>query len=212
MAETAIIMPLLLICMFGAIDLGLLLWQWNSAEKATHFGVRKAVVSDPVALDLQNEVWNLDFIGLRCENPDGTPRLGNGVPICASKNTECHWDATAGEGGTGVCTGGYEFDEAAFQQIFSQMQAIFPELSQEHVSISYGSSGLGFVGHPYGTPVIVRVGIRCRTYQFVLLDALIGRLLPPNPCSQQYGGRGIPMPEFLASFSSEDLKSPGHQL
>jgi len=47
-AEFALVLPLLLIFLFGIIDVGRLMWTWNRAEKATQMGVRYAVVTDPV--------------------------------------------------------------------------------------------------------------------------------------------------------------------
>jgi Flp pilus assembly protein TadG len=47
-AEFAIVLPLLLLFLFGMIDVGRYMWTLNEAEKATQMGVRYAVVSDPV--------------------------------------------------------------------------------------------------------------------------------------------------------------------
>src|SRR3954447_23988403 len=50
--ELAIIFPFLLMVTFGIIEFGFVLYQMNMAEKATQFGVRKAVTWDPVAPEL----------------------------------------------------------------------------------------------------------------------------------------------------------------
>ena len=50
--ELAIIFPFLLMVTFGILEFSFVLYQMNMAEKATQFGVRKAVTWDPVAPEL----------------------------------------------------------------------------------------------------------------------------------------------------------------
>ena len=47
-AEFALVLPLLIIFLFGIIDVGRLMWTWNKAEKATQMGVRYAVATEMV--------------------------------------------------------------------------------------------------------------------------------------------------------------------
>ena len=47
-AEFALVLPLLLLLLFGIIDAGRLAWEFNRAEKATQVGARVAVVTDPI--------------------------------------------------------------------------------------------------------------------------------------------------------------------
>ncbi len=47
-AEFALVLPLLLLLLFGVIDAGRFMWEYNRAEKATQMGARYAVVTDPV--------------------------------------------------------------------------------------------------------------------------------------------------------------------
>src|SRR5690242_5544437 len=48
-AEFAMVLPLLLIFLFGIIDAGRWIWTYNRAEKAAQMGVRMAAVTDPIA-------------------------------------------------------------------------------------------------------------------------------------------------------------------
>ena len=50
--EFTLIFMLLVSTTFAVVDIGYALWQWNSAEKATQLGTRKAAVSYPVATNL----------------------------------------------------------------------------------------------------------------------------------------------------------------
>ena len=45
-AEFALVLPLLLLFLFGIIDAGRFMWEYNRAEKATQVGARVAVVTD----------------------------------------------------------------------------------------------------------------------------------------------------------------------
>ena len=46
--EFAIVCSVFFLFVLGIIDFSRALWEWNSAAKATHMGVRFAVVNDPV--------------------------------------------------------------------------------------------------------------------------------------------------------------------
>jgi Flp pilus assembly protein TadG len=48
-AEFALVLPLLLIFLFGVIDAGRWMWAYNQAEKATQMGARMAIVTDYVS-------------------------------------------------------------------------------------------------------------------------------------------------------------------
>ena len=47
-AEFALVLPLMLLFLFGIIDVGRFAWEINQAEKATQTGARWAVVTDMI--------------------------------------------------------------------------------------------------------------------------------------------------------------------
>ena len=70
-AEFALVLPLLILLLFGIIDAGRFMWEINRAEKATQVGARMAVVTDPVSRGLVNH----SYVG-QCGEPDpGRPRF-----------------------------------------------------------------------------------------------------------------------------------------
>ena len=52
LVEFSILLPLIILVMFGSVDLLYALYQWNTAAKAVEVGARIAAVSDPVAAGL----------------------------------------------------------------------------------------------------------------------------------------------------------------
>jgi Flp pilus assembly protein TadG len=47
LVEVAIILPILILFLFGGVDFMNALYQWNAAAKAVQIGARIAAVSDP---------------------------------------------------------------------------------------------------------------------------------------------------------------------
>lgn len=184
-AEFALVLPLLVIFLFGIIDVGRLMWTWNRAEKATQMGVRYAVVADVVPAGLANysfsETGGLiqgaivpesSFGGATCSSASA------GVVTCA-----CKTGATCPPLGTP--------NVAAFQNIVRRMDLFLPELNDQRVVVDYGYSGLGYAGDPFGVDVapLVTVSIRNMTFTPILL--------------QLFGGT-ITLPDFRASLTMED--------
>ncbi len=49
-AEFALVLPLFLIMLFGIIDAGRFMWEFNRAEKATQVGARVAIVTNVLSV------------------------------------------------------------------------------------------------------------------------------------------------------------------
>ena len=180
MVEFTIVMMLLFLLTMGIVDFGNLLYQWNSAEKATQVGARTAAISDPVA----SELATFDCV-TGTTLTLGTPcRIGGtsfGTIVC--------------NGSTSTCSGGYTFSGAALGLILAPMQKMFPRLQAQNIIVEYVDVGLGFAGRQGPVPEI-RVRLTGLTFTY----AFLGKLL---------GFSNITMPDFRATLVGEDLSSAG---
>lgn len=175
MAEFALVLPLLLLLIFGIIDAGRLLWTVNRAEKATQMGVRFAVVTNMIPQTLATTDFTLQANG-------ATPG-GNPVPSTSFDTTECDEDA---------CSPDWGHDTAAFTRIADWMRNFMPEIADEDIKIRYTNVGLGFAGDPNGSDVAPMVTVRVTglTFQPVLFTFFNG---------------SVTLPDFRASLTGEDF-------
>ena len=183
-AEFAMVLPLMLLFIFGIIDVGRLMWQWNEAEKATQMGVRFAVVTTPVATGLAE----FDFTtisGVQQGAPIGSTLFpgvsctGTAIAAtctCKAANT-CSFPATA--------------NGPAFNNIVTRMTLIDAQIAPANVVVDYDHAGLGFAGNPYGPDVAPIITVGLRNMQF-------------RPILGQLFGATINMPSFAASLTMED--------
>jgi Flp pilus assembly protein TadG len=193
--EFGLIALLLFFVSFGIIDFGLAYWQWVMAEKATQVGVRKAVVSNPVAKGLTT--WPI--------NNGGTNANGTACTSGTTVITDCHFSpvtCTSNAAGTTItcncpgtpCPSGTPAG-SDFTAIVAEMQKMDPYIANNNVQIVYSENGLGFVGRPNGLPATVTVALTGMTFRFLVIDKLLG-----------FGGT-FTMPPFNATLVGEDLSS-----
>ena len=182
-AEFAMVVPLLLLFIFGIIDVGRLMWEWNLAEKATQMGVRFAVVTDFVPSDLASK----DFTqaGATQGSPVNSP-LFPGVS-CTGTSAAATCTCKTGSCASFALTG----SSAAFNNIVARMALINSRVTHANVVVDYDPSGLGFAGNPYGPDVAPIVTIRLRNMTF-------------TPITTQIFRTTINMPGFPASLTTED--------
>jgi hypothetical protein len=197
LVEFTLVFPVFMLVAFGTVDVTYMLYDWALANKAAYAGAHRAIVSDPVATGITNLTYNatqIGNIGLSCFDS------GTGALItdnCPSAQTICTPAAISGS-----CPG-YTFNETAFTNgngtgIFDRMQAIFPRLQRQNVTISYATNNLGFSGRPDGLPMEVTVSITGMTHQFFFLGPLMsffGGTFAANP----------PIPSFATTLTSEDM-------
>lgn len=181
-AEFGLILPLLLVLLFGIIDGGRFLWEYNRAEKATQMGVRYAAVTDLV---LGSDFYDYSF------------SINDGIPQGSSVPTD-NFDIASCEEGSCTCAGGdvcadVNYDDTAFQNIVTRMAAMYPSIGPENVVVDYKNVGLGYAGDPNGPDVAPLVTLRLRDMEFHPITCLV------FACT-------IDMPSFAASITSEDLQ------
>lgn len=154
-AEFAMVLPLLLLFLFGMIDVGRFMWELNRAEKATQMGVRYAVVSDPAA-----DVVNADFVDdYGIVGGDPVPTTTFNTAVCDSASCTVTGSASGGLNGT------------AFGQIVTWMQNFYPAIGTANVRVTYQNVGLGYAGDPTGPDVspLTTVELRNLTFSPIIL-------------------------------------------
>lgn len=132
------VVPLLLLLLFGIIDVGRFMWSLNQAEKATQVGARQAAVTDAVSPGL---------IAANFAGPDIDP--GDLIPADAMSDVTCSSSACTCETGAAACPlADTTVASTAFTNIVARMQAIKPDLTAAQVRVTYSGSGFGFAGSP----------------------------------------------------------------
>ena len=173
--EFALVLPLLILFLFGTIDVGRFMWELNRAEKATQMGVRYAVVSDPVA-----NVVNGDFVNTyNIPGGDAVPASVFTSAVCT--NTICTV--------TGTASGASGRNATAFTDILTWMQNFYPEIQPANVRITYQNVGLGYSGDPTGPDVAPLTTVELVNMPF---DPLL-----------LFGG-SVTLPPIKASLTLED--------
>lgn len=180
-AEFALVLPLLVLLIFGVIDGGRFLWEYNRAEKATQMGARFAAVTDPVlGSGFSDYSFSID---------DGIPQ-GTAVPLANFDNAVCNSSTCTCVGGS-VC-GSVGYDATAFGNIVARIAALYPAVTASNVTVEYKNIGLGFAGDPNGPDVAPLVTIRLTGLDFHPITCLM------FACT-------IAMPDFRAALTAEDL-------
>jgi Flp pilus assembly protein TadG len=174
-AEFALVLPLLILFLFGILDVGRYMWALNRAEKATQMGVRYAVVSDPVAAVVDTDF--VDEYGI----PGGDP-----VPTATFGSADCTNTACTVTGAASAENGR---NATAFTNIFNWMQNFYPELQEAQVRVRYDNVGLGYSGDPTGPDVSPLTTVSLINLQFRSLVL--------------FGGT-VDLPEITASLTMED--------
>ena len=146
-AEFALVLPLLLVFLFGIIDAGRLMWMSNQAEKAAQMGARYAAVTDMIPSTLASR----DF-AMNGGVPGGEP-----VPTGLFSTTVCD---------NASCSNGWGYDSFAFGELADRIQLFFPEAKDDDIEVQYDNVGLGFAGDPNGPDVSPVITVRLKTVQF----------------------------------------------
>lgn len=156
------VLPLLLLFIFGMIDAGRFMWEFNRAEKATQMGVRYAAVADMVPATLATHNFALGN-----NIPGGDP-----VPTSAFSSTLCN---------TTSCTNSWGYSATAFDNIVARMDAMYPPINDTNVTVEYTNVGLGYAGDPHGPDVAPLITVRLTGLTFKPVTGLLFGLSFPMP-------------------------------
>lgn len=186
--EMTLVITLLITVTFGIIEVALIAWQWNTAEKATYVGVRYAVESDPVAAGFLSYSASVDG-GLNPAEDVTVDKIASFAVTCG--NTQCVLSDGALPGGFDLS----DYDGAAFTAILQRVQRVFPEVAADKLAVEYRHVGLGFADRP-GPDLIpaVTVSLVNMSYDVKLMDSFG---MPD----------ALPMGGFSATMTGEDLNS-----
>lgn len=184
-AEFALLLPLVLLAIFGIIDAGRFMWAYNRAEKATQVGARVAVVTNVISTGL----GTADYVGV------GGLTQGDRIPASALSPVTCTRTACTC---SGTCPAGYATtDTTAFDTVVTRMQQMEPRINAANVEIVYRGSGLGYAGDPNGIQVSPLVTVRLKSdpagtaLKFIPITSLLFAT--------------ITMPSFSTTLTGEDL-------
>ncbi len=180
-AEFALVVPLLILFLFGIIDVGRLMYEWNLAEKSTQMGVRYAVVTDIVPTGLID--YDFTTVGVT----QGSPVNSTLFPGVSCTGTATTATCTC----KGTCAFPLTGSSAAFNNIVTRMRLMDGGIDHANVVVDYDPSGLGFAGNPYGPDVAPIVTVTLRDMEFA-------------PITTQIFAATIDMPGFASSLTMED--------
>jgi Flp pilus assembly protein TadG len=180
-AEFALVLPLLLLFLFGIIDAGRFMWEYNQAEKATQVGVREAVVTDVIPSELATASYVGQTVGgVTLTQGDRIPAAALGTLSCSRTTCAC----------TGTCPTITTVNSTSFDRIVTRMRTMKPDITAANVRIDYSGSGLGFAGDPNGMEIAPLVTVRLTGMQFVPLTGFMFAT--------------ITMPDFRTTMPAED--------
>jgi Flp pilus assembly protein TadG len=164
-AEFALVLPLLLILLFGIIDAGRFAWEYNQAEKATQVGARMAVVTDVISTDLRDNTYvGMNVGGTTLKGGDTIPLAALGTVTCTSTSCGC----------TGACNGiSSGRNGTAFTNLVNRMRQIKPDITAANVRVLYRGSGLGYAGDPNGMEMSPLVTVELTGLQFRPITSLM---------------------------------------
>lgn len=147
--EVSLLLPVILSVTFGICEFGYILFQNNSAQKATQVGARYAATRTAAISNLTD-----CFVS--------TAGYAAG--------TDCV-DVTGYASYVETCPGNTDCVDSVIDAILARMQTVYPSMQKANLEITYSSTGLGFVGRQRPVPAIT-VKVIDLDYDFIALRFL----------------------------------------
>lgn len=187
-AEFALVLPLLILLLFGIIDAARLYYETNRAEKATQYGARYAIVTDVIPTSLTGA----DYVGsAACSERAAAGNVcqtGDFIDLPAALGTlSCTRTACTC---TGTCPNNVTIPTTAFDNLVTRMKTMKGDLTAAHVRVEFRGSGIGYAGDPTGMDVVPLVTVRLVNMQFRPVSLL--------------GAVPFTLPSFATTLTAED--------
>lgn len=187
-AEFGLVLPLLILFLFGIIDAGRFIWEYNRAEKATQAGARVAVVTTVIPSGLITYKYVGQTVGgVAYLQGDllSTTALGKVTCTRPVATLACTCDNT-----NGFCPPLGTASTAGFDAIVTRMNAMYPPITASNVVVEYSGSGIGYAGDPSGMDISPLVSVKLTGMTFAPLFL--------------FGGVSFSLPTFLTALTAED--------
>lgn len=177
-AEFALVLPVLLLFIFGIIDGGRLLWETNRAEKATQMGARVLVVTNAIPQGLAAHSYLGDASG------GAALTQGDLIPAAALGQIRCRLvsGSVSCDCEVGPCPNTLTpISNAGWNLMITRMRGVKPDLVASNVVVRYRGSGLGYAGDPNGMDIapLVTVELTGLTFRPSVGLLLASFTLPP---------------------------------
>ena len=161
-AEFALVLPLLILLIFGLIDAGRLGFEYNQAAKATQIGARYLAVTNILAPGLAGSYLGVDPDGGGPLPPltqgDRIPASALGAVQCTSTSCTCQTSPCPANLGT--------FNSTNFTAMVARMRGMRASIENADVLVTYTGSGLGYAGDPNGMDLSPLVTVSLRNVEF----------------------------------------------
>lgn len=185
LVELSIVMPLLLLMVFGLLDYGRLYWNEVAAQKAAAVAARIAAVRPPVCENVPT------VIGAASSDIDAGALCRISGNCSATSAVTCRLNAVTNTTAT---------------EIWNRIRPLMPpNATRANVQLTYSNnSNIGFVGGPYSP--IVTVDLVNMEFRFV---SPLGSLAALAAGDSKYESKPwtIPLPSMSTSLPGEDMAS-----
>jgi Flp pilus assembly pilin Flp len=164
LVEVAIILPILILFLFGGVDFMNALYQWNAAAKAVQIGARIAAVSDPVASGLSSisdDALSSSLVS-GSPMPDFTVECDGGEAACACVSGACDGMGSYSAEAMGLIVYGRAGKDTCAppaSQYFAGMCNVYAAIAPQYVTVVYKQTGLGYAGRSFGPVPTITVSL-----------------------------------------------------